>query len=388
MSYPINFGPITVPSIPIDDVKIEVELDLSLACSPNLVNRLSAIQSNGITVPISKIVAFSALHFHGAVYDFHKIGLNRSAIKLAWEDIASWRPRAVIRSRGKTSKLTFVQMGNSRVQALVTEIVGVGVGLVAASHVFQIPFRLWYPTPKLGPTDFCAPYLDGEVHLECRGRFQRGGWENAKQQVYKKFLGPNSYHSQLGTLFSLNTTPNSRKPDLVLIDPPGEVLVLDRFHAYRAILKHYAPFFGAQGKFEFANRLQIVSEFDNYDFEKYLSEGDESLYRMRGWGSGRTSFTLGSVKFWGTAWKADSLPFNVFYGDNPDAKQKSGYAFFGLAKSIILCLAKGELENLVDAQITPWQQRDEVAMSSAYYVFEDGTAIAWAPSIEALLELP
>lgn len=388
MSYPIKFGPSRVSSIPIDDVKIEVELDLSLPCSPSLINRLSSIQSTGITVPISKIIAFSALHFHDAIDDFYGIGINRSAIKIAWENIASWRPSAVIRSRDGASKLTFVQKNNSRVQALVSEIVGVGVGLVAASHVFQIPFRFWYPTPKLGPTDFCAPGLGGEVHIECRGRFRRGGWKEAKEQVYKKFFKPNKFSSQLGTLISLNDTPNTRSPDLVLIDPPGEGLLLNRFHAHRAILRHYAPFFGAQGLFKFENRLQVVSEFDDSDFEKYLTEGDETLYRLRGWESGRTSFMLGDVKFRGTAWKADYLPFSVFHDENMDAKHKSGFAIFGLATSIIRCLVKGELDNLVDAQIDSWQQRDEVAMSSAYYVFEDGTAIAWAPSIEALLELP
>jgi hypothetical protein len=97
---------------------------------------------------------------------------------------------------------------------------------------------------------------------------------------------------------------------------------------------------------------------------------------------------LGDVKFRGTAWKADCLPFDVFYDEKNDAKRKSGVAIFGLATSIIRCLVKGELDNLIDAEIDSWQQRDEVAMNSAYYVFEDGTAIAWAPSIEALLELP
>lgn len=388
MSYPINFGPVTVPSIPIDNVKIEVELDLSLACSPSLINRLSAIQTNGITVPISQIIAFSALHFQDAIDDFYGIGITRSAIKLAWENIASWRPRAVLRARDSVSKLTFDQRANSRVQALVTELIGVGVGVIAASHVFQIPFQFWHPTPKLGPTDFCAPGLGGEVHVECRGRFGRGGWQEAKEQVYKKFFKPNSFSSQLGTLVSLNNTPNTRSPDLVLIDPPGEGLLQNKFHLHRAMLRHYAPFFAGQRKFEFANRLHVISEFSDSDFERYLSEGDETLYRLRGWGSGRTSFTLGNVKFWGTAWEADSLPFNVFIGDSQDTTQTSGYAIFGLANSIILCLAKGELENLIDAQITPWQKRDEVAMSFAYYVFEDGTAIAWAPSIEALLELP
>lgn len=392
MSNKLVLAPTGHPAVPPDEVLIEIEVDYS-RCQPSIgpvKKALDNLNSSHLNVSISQIIAYAGTHYRGAASDHWGIGIPRAEIQRAWENILSWKPTRQLRTHDKAAKLVLADLNNSRDKALVSEVLAVGVGLIAARHVYDIPYRFWSPTPGLSRTDFKAPNLGGEVHLEVRGRFDRKHLDSAKNGIYDKFGLTPTISGQLGAIYCPRTTPNVRTADLILIDPDGTSDQYDSHSRLRALLRHYAPFYTKQGYNAFGGRLIDLSESETSIFENYLSAGDDGLRSLSGIrNSWRTSFLLDNYKFIGTSWEASAVPAPTLFNES-EAPYESGVLYWAIWEPIHNALVSGDLESIATAELSNYvlPADRENGKFGTYIGLEDGTAIAWARKLEELMALP
>jgi len=379
--------------VPHDSVLVEVEVSDS-RCAPvaaDIKKRLQDLENAGLEISIAKIVAFASKHFFDAFIDYWNAGDNVAQIQTAWQNIAVWRPTKEVRRKDRISKLVVADRSNSREKARVSEILAVGVGLIAATRVYELPYRFWHPTPGLARTDYTAPLLGtGPVHLEVRGRFDRRNWRSAQGQIWEKFGATPTMSSHLGAIYAPRTTANTRSSDLILLDPSGDHHDVAAEDSYRAILRHYAPFFAHQGFLALGARLFELATASPEELAEYLRRGDETLRALRDRRRAyRTSFSIGAERFVGTAWQADLIPAHR----HAEAQQEyaAGYVIWGIWEPLFDALVNGNIDAIAGAELEEWtlapaSERGDVW--ATYTVLEDGTALAWAPTIDHLLTLP
>src|SRR5207253_2223179 len=106
-----------------------------------------------------------------------------------------------------------------------------------------------------------------------------------------------------GVLFFPRTTNGSRTSDIMIIDPEGDAAAHPPNQRYRALLRHYAPFFIAQGGVirPFGERLRAVADSDEDAFASYLRGGISVVAKKR-IHRGRSGFTFGGIHYIGTFW--------------------------------------------------------------------------------------
>jgi hypothetical protein len=380
----LHLAPTGHPQVPDDVVTLSVSVDY-LHCGPcpdaNIQQYLSNYQQNGIQVPISRIVAYSGIHYRNEAIDHWNIGSGRAEMQNAWQDISNWQPYFQTDSNG-ISRLVFVRPQNSRRQANFTETVGVGVGLFIATRFFNTPYRFWSPTPGLSRYDYRAfPGSHMEYQLEARGRFA-GNLGNAKTEVWEKFGQNASLSRQLAVIFCPRENLNSSHTDVILLDPiKNDVMNNTEYKNYRSILKHYSYFFARQNFHAFSNRLYEIARSNDEIFSVYLKLGDDELRKSL---AKRVTFEVSNYNFQGTAWKGFAWPFYL----SRKLKQfdfSTGFFYWGIWNSVIEYLREGRIPEIVE--MTTFEQI-EVAGKRIYMVLDDATALAWAPTMKDLLEMP
>lgn len=393
MSSPLVLAPTGHPPVPSDQVLIEVEVDYSRCGTPSSSEKktLDDLDKNGLSISISQIVAYAGTQYRGAALDHWGVGTRRAEIQRAWENILSWKPRCEVRAKDKISKLVFDDLKNSRDKALLSEILAIGVGLIAASRVYKIPYKYWYPTPGLSRTDFMAPRLNGHVHLEVRGRFDRKNFKSAIEAVWDKFGSTPSIANELGAVFFPRSTPNVRTPDLILLDPEGPARLVEREEFFRALLWHYSDFYIKQGYDSFGGRLVELAQAGEREFNAYLHGGDEVLKLLGGqFGSWRTSFTLEGEFFIGTAWEASAVPHIEAFFTSAETHYSSGFLVWAIWEPIHGAIIEGDLERVASAELNSFviPGDPDNGQLGAYVGLEDGTTIAWARNLDDLVSLP
>lgn len=366
---------ITVPS---DEVYFEVNVDLSRCApaDPAISNRLGQLRNDGITVPISQIVAYAGKHYFNAAEDSDGVKSTRGEIGLAWSNLAGWRPRPE-KQPGKSNvyKLVLDDRENTRQKSHISEILGVGVGLILAARVYVMPYRFWYPDKGNAATDYRAPGVGGgDIQVEVRGRFGHANWGEAIAQVHRKLGVIPSLSSQLGVIFAPRTSARTLVEDVLLVDPDGPGAEQEDNAPYRALLRHYAPFFGKQNFHTFAGRLLELADLLHDEFELYLQQGDAIL---RSAIAHRTSFNVGAYRFEGTAWRADAVPLL------PPSTE--AYVIWGLWDAVIEALRNGQLSAIAEAELNEWSSKEG---DFSYSVLADGTAFAWAETLDLLTSMP
>lgn len=378
--YPMTLAPSGHPPVPSDVVHFEVEVDAKVCgwpSDPELGSKLSQLHRTGLELRIGQIVAYAGLHYQDEAQDHWKIGAGRARIQSAWQDLCNWSPDVALRGRDGKPKLVLAERKNARRKGIISEVLGVGVGLGLAIHLYDLPYRFWSPSPGLAPHDFSAPASNGgAIRLEARGRFARNNWEAAKAQVRKKF-GQTNFTSAVGVIFAPRATPNTRSRDITVMDPdgPGE----KESHArLRALLRHYAPFFRMQGFGEFATRILEIASLAEQEFTEYLQHGDA---RLRRGVFKRTGFSFRNAEFEGTAYEGIAWPRHLTNFDGSEA----GCFYWGLWTNVIEAIREGELESVAEMVVT-----EEVVRvgNTVYITLADGTALAWAPDLQTLLGMP
>lgn len=383
MSSQLVLAPTGHPGVPADTVILTVEVEAQNCIVPDgstVAKHLEELKSDGLTVPISRLVAYAGIHYRGTAKDYWRIGDGRACIQGAWQDICNWNPHSEVDSAGK-SRLVFNVNKNSRRQANLAEVMAVGVGLVVATKIYDMPYRFWRPTPGLLRYDFRGPAAGGaELQLEVRGR-SGGKLGNAQEEVHRKFGENPSMARQLGAIFATRTSADVSYPDLILLDPKKDGLSAQLQHQqYRSLLEHYAFFFLGQGFTDFGDRLRTLASVSDTEFDLFLANGDDLLRKAR---VKRVSFRVESYTFSGTAFQGVAWPRHIA-PPTPDVDFSSGCFYFGIWTKAVDALCEGQLEDLADMTTA-----EEIYVDGAkvYIILDDATALAWAPTNEQLMRM-
>lgn len=382
MALPVLLQHQDLPQIPDDEVHVSVEVDRThcQATDIGIQTRLSALEQNGFTVPVSRIVCYAAADFHGGVRDVYGLGTNRTRIIEAWHELVHWNPTSRLGHDG-VSRLVLDQLPNPGRQRRISELLGVGVGLYAAKLLFERPFRFWQNQGQ-GRFDYRAPAPTGHGYFaEVRGRFGRNQWSAATEKVYEKLASPavqGATHAA-GFLYAPRVTANPLAPDLRIIDPndEGEPVPLA---VERALLRHYAPLFGQQGGVvaTFGDRLAELARIRDDDLRVYLEGGDDVLRQSA---AGRTSFRIGREEFHGSAWEGSTFPRHLTRLE----VDVEGVFIEGIWSRVVGALREGRLGDIARMEVKEWSFQEE---GRVYVVVDDARAYAWAPDLRSLMEMP
>lgn len=383
MAKPIQIFPLGLPS-PSNDI---VHFRIAVPPMPCLLSpgsplaKLYDLQTNGISLPISKIVVYAGMHFANTTSRYGGVTAPQAMTTLAWTLLSAWNPQAVSLRSG-VKKMVVEKLDNSRLQGTASELFAVGVGLHLAKELYSVPFRLWSPSSGLASYDYWtyAPG-GGKIRLEVRGRFNGRNVPSAVGQIEKKFKGSNNYSKALGVIFSPKDHLSPRAPDVWLIDPDNDPKEPPSpTNDYRMLLMHYAPFFELQGFYEFADRMRSLAGASERVFREYLAHGDGALDQGLNY---RTSFNVGGSRFMGTAFYGTRWP-DVIVGA-PKKDFEGGAFMWGLHQEVITALKRGDLERVLRMRVSEFFLHNGPYVN---FVFDDGSALAWAPNVKSLLKHP
>jgi hypothetical protein len=181
----------------------------------------------------------------------------------------------------------------------------------------------------------------------------------------------------MGVIFAPRSKLGKRhqKPDILIMDPIGQGNGMEEHGSYRALLKHYAPFFRNQGtahRFRrFAERLEELSTAEQEVFADYLKSGDAMLRKNDPW---RVGFRYGRFEFKGTAWESASWPAQL---TGFAVQDQNGAFYWGIWTEVIEALREGRLQELLEMAVTEGMTRYD---GKVFMLLNDGTAFAYAPS--------
>ena len=367
---------------PSDDIvhfQVEVDRSRCMPVDPAIDARLQNLETSGLSLRISGIVARSAIHFIGSVLDAGE-GYEVARVRLAWHILMDWQMNAVPhRWNPKRTVLTIATQPNSRLLALRTEIISMGIALEIGIRMFGIPYPFWDATAGLQPYDLHAyDPLGNLIAVEARGRTDRNGCKTAVQQIYRKFKTPN-FSQAAGIVFFPRTTNKGRASDIMVIDPEGEAPRRHPNQRYRSLLRHYAPFFISQGNLirRFGDTLRAIAEHSEREFENYLANGipsGDSPFRR-----GHSGFTFRGERYVGTFWDDVVWPEWLTGIRSP---ARGGVFFWGLARNVIDSLRTGQIRQL---EFPPEETVVKKSDSQVTIAFSDRTIVAWAPSSNMLI---
>lgn len=378
MSHPIKLPGLGLPPIPNDKVHLEVEADLG-RCTPGgpSAAKLQNIAASGMDISISQLVAYSGMHFEGAVPGNSALGLEREKIRSAWTMLKDWNPRAVLRRKDGVPKLVLDDRPNPNIKRWISELLGVGAGLTLAKAVFGRPYRFWHPNGH-GVMDYVTHGSSGgQLRVEVRGRFNRQGMKAARNDIVRKIKPGSSFENEAGIIFCPRSTPNTRAPDFFVMDPPGKGTPAGPHAQHRSLLRHYAPFFELQGLADVAARLRTIARFNEKAFMAFLREGDPEIARMV-WK--RTSFFIAGKRFAGTVWSEVPIPFF-----RPPESEETGYFFWGIDVEVAQCLAEGDLDRVIEMPVD--EQYGELG-DGRLFLLDDATVLTWFGSMREVLDHP
>jgi len=372
--------PLVMGQPPNDLVHFKVEVDRSRCqpVDPTIDARLQLLENQGLTVSIAELVVLSAIHFTGTVLDTGE-GHEVARVRLAWHLLMDWQLKATSHHYDPNRMvLTVANQPNSRLLALRTETLSVGIGLLIGIRMYGIQYSYWDATPGLQPYDLYTYDSLGLIAVETRGRINRSNVASAIQQVYSKFKQPN-FSRAAGVIFFPRTRNHSQTADIMIIDPEGEVPYRGPNQRYRSLLRHYAPFFIAQGGLvrPFGEQLRKISTSPEDMFDNYL-KGGLSAIDTQPPHRGRSGFNFKGTRYIGAFWDGVVWPYWLTGIRSPSDR---GVFFWGLAEDIVKALETGQVQRLEFPKHETTVERSDTRM---VVLLSDFTVLIWAPSREEL----
>jgi len=374
-SYPTVAPPST------DNVHLRVEVDRS-RCStpePSLNSRLVHLEAQGITISIAQLVANANLHFANSGMD-DGAGEEEARMRAAWELLRHWNMEAVPHYRQPNRMvLRVAEQPNSRMTAIRSEVLAIGVALEVGIRLYEMPYAYWAATEGLQAFDLQCSDDDGnEFRIEARGRIDRTNVRTAIEQVHTKFPNADFSHAA-GVIFFPRTTNRGRK-DLIVLDPEGKPQAGLANRKYRNLLLHYAPIFIAQGGLvrRFGQRLRTLAKASDIEFQAYLATGDNELQGVPT-RRARTSLAWRGTLYLGTFFEDFVWPDWLTSISPPN---RGGVFFWGVAKEIVVAIENGALATLrfpVGEQAIV--DRTEATMA---IIMPDRTALIWSGTTQDL----
>jgi len=361
------------------DILVEVEgscANLSTQCRSNLLQ----LGKQGIRTTVANFLARSAtMYIQRSSVNCESVDQNE--LNLAYALLSFASPRTVDH-KGKR-RLVINQTINSRLQAIITETMAIGAGLLAAEATLNVPLQYWYPTERLHRLDFEASHKGSKYGLEAKGRIDKNNLSAAKKSIHDKMNDlniKNQFNHIIGSVYipSLdeNGTPRINPYDIVIIDPENDVPMQSRYSMQRSLLKHYSYLYKAQGYYDMYERMSQLSDENNEGLLiDYLNTGMRNLAPGRNW---RITFRVRDVEYVGTAWQ-DRLGMLAYEGE----RNKDGAYMWGIKRSLHDAIVMGNISALMEMH----EEDDFWQEIYRYITLGDGSAIGWAPSIDLLLRM-
>ena len=325
---------------------------------------LKNLETVGITLSLSGILLAAATLL--------KSGQQPSSsedIKFAEDVLQKWQFSILPNLSTGQNRLICVPPQQDFFQRTGTELLGVGVNLLVASHLYSVNLNAWNITTGNARFDYTAIYppTNSSLEIEVRARLDRNNWRIAVQEANKKLTAKaNKSHRDFTVAAALLFAPRSTSPkravrtkDILIMDPSGNNTPHNPSQNLRNIIQHYIRFFERQESLNeknftrlFAQRLRDLASSDEESFQRYLHEGDATLcYDKRGgkkpW---RQVFRYDGQRFCGTAFDGYAWPMEVG-GRKPEVGV--GAYYFGLWEPIIEALRDGHIEDLAELKVTP-----------------------------------
>lgn len=366
----MKFPAIQLPPLNNDMVKFDVDVDNS-ACGSSLdkeiVSRLTDLEKNGIETTISTIVGFSSLYFVG----IRQVANNRAdslfRLKEAWNRLSSWGLKS------ENNKLVFNDNNHPGERQKTSELAAIGVGLLCARLIYNVPLRYWVPTNQ-GRFDYHAPTSTSHAFkVEVRGRFDRKNWKAACEEVRKKIGTAGDYRNAAGIVFAPRTSSKTRTADIQIMDPVGNDRSFGKYFRERSILQHYAHYCLTRGSIEFGRTLADIAEASDFDIEKYQETGIDG-FKTKSLFSDR--FDLFGQEYHGVTIRIRPWDSVLQHLRKKKPNIQTSYLFDGIDVRILEFLRTGKLHSITnleartDIQVTDYAVRmlTEDGRLNAFYV--------------------
>jgi hypothetical protein len=365
-----------LPGLPIPDdvVDILVHVDASRCPPPP---QLSGFHDTWQRVSLLEIVTRGAMYFAS---DAPVVGANETAadalMRRFWNEFNEARPRPV-RVGGRDRLVLSPPRADER--GRLTMLFGEAMAVLITERMFRVPYTSITRTPARHDHEFLGP--TGVVRLEARGRFNGSGKDAAIAELDEKFSGARDFSRAVGVLSYPSDRPNRRRPDVEVLDPEGEPRQPTRSERIRRVLRHFA---------EYAGRTNAVALFDLYGF--LLSLGDDDLAdvfaprrdsifaneRLAPFGGPDVLSTAAGV-YTGHIHEGFSAPSWI----TGTRETRDGVVFVGVWDGMLRRTFSGAIDGLLDGYEPTRQSRD--GDGTLFVQLGDGTVVAWAPSMDALL---
>jgi hypothetical protein len=378
-TFPTTPGP-TVQGPPTDVVRLRIKVDRSRCktIDPQIANRLTQLESEGLIISIAQLVANANLHFAGSVVDEGE-GLEAARMRASWNELRHWQMKAVPhRNRQRGNVLVVGKQPSSRRTAQRSEALAMGVALEIGIRLYDIPYPFWVATVGLKRHDLAAKDAAGnEVKVEAKGRIDRTNVSKAIKDIHQKFKTAD-FSKAAGVIF-FPRTRNRGTEDVMVLDPDGDVERRPPNSRYRNLLLHYVPVFMAQGDLvrAFGQRLKEIASSSEEDFALYLENGDRIL-SARTTRRGHAGYNWNRIRYVGTFYKDIAWPKWL---TNIKTPSKGGVFFWGVATNVLNRLQDGQLEELKFTIEPATVQRGERVMSIE---MPDMTLLIWGATKDDL----
>lgn len=367
---------------PNDHIDFVVQAKSDSSCLSTIyAGSISHLVKHGINTTVASFLARSATMF------IQRCSVNASStnlheLNLAYALFAFVAPS--VQKHNGQHRLIIQKSINSRLQAVITEMMALGATLLAGEKVFNIPLKFWYPTSKLDRFDFESQYNKSRFALEAKGRIDTNNSVTAENSIINKFKAKSTiarYDHVLGVIYTPCFCENKKQTvypkDILLIDPDNRLPPLDDLAGVRSILRHYSYIYKAQGYIDLFSRLIAIAD-NKESMLRYINQGIPDLSKRRYY---RTSFLINNTRYLGTAWsdKPELLnPINEGYEKDP-------CYIWGIKESIHDAIFSGTIDRLLKEE---HEENDFYKGKNRYILLGDGSAIGWAPSSKSLLEMP
>lgn len=379
-TFPLSVAPpVAPPSADLIHLSVEVDRTRCATTVPLLTDRLTALETEGITISIAQLVANANLFYMGSVAD-EGSGVVEARMRAAWEALPHWGMEAVPHhTDAERTVLRVAQQPNSRDTAFRSEVLSIGVAVEVGIRLYAVAYPYWSATEGLEAFDLQATDEDGlEYRIEARGRIDRTNVAAAKTQVHAKFPIANFSHAA-GVIFFPRTT-NRGRGDIIVLDPDGKPGNSLRNRRYRNLMLHYVPIFIAQGGYlrDFGESIRALARATDGRFDDYLSGKETALQAssaLRRHASFGWRGTLYIGRFfedfvWPTWMTGESLPGG------------GGVFFWGIAKDIVVAIANGTLKDVrfsAEERAAVQRQKNLIAI-----IMPDRSLLIWGKTLQEL----
>jgi hypothetical protein len=329
------------------------------------------------TVSILEIVTRGAMYFAA---DAPVVGADETVpealMRRFWNEFVESRPKTV-RVRGHDRLVLAPPSADER--GRISMLFGEALAVLMAERLFRVPYTSITRTAARHDHEFLGPR--GVVRLEARGRFNRHGRDAAIDELDRKFGGARDFSQALGVLAYPSDRPNRRVPDVEILDPEGEPFIPKRPDRIRRVLRHFAEYAARTRATELLELYRSLLSLRDSELLGVFSEERETIFADANLAptGGPDALSTPWGKYTGRVYEGFHAPQWISQGHDT----KNGAVFTGIWSGALDRTFSGAIDTLLDSYEPTQQTRGDDGL--LFTQFNDGTLVAWAPSVGVLV---